>query len=237
MNDFLTTRWSLIARATTPGSDVALGELCESYWPPLFAYALRRGFAVEDARDVTQDFFANVLEGQWFERADAERGRFRTFLLTLMQRHIDQHLRATNAQKRGGGCRLFSLDDASAREEAAAVARAGCELNPDEAFDLRWAMTVLDRAMDRLAKEAREADKEARFLAMRPFLAAEGRGADYEQLAREVGMNRNAFSQAVVRLRERYRWAVREEIADTVSDDFRVDDEMESLMEILRRAV
>lgn len=238
MSDFLTTQWSLIALASGPGeeSHAALSRLCEGYWPPLFAYALRRGLDREDARDVTQDFFAGLLEKGWLGRVDAERGKFRSFLLTVMQRQVDSFFRNRMALKRGGGVVLVSMDDDRVNQESAQVLEGGSNLSPEEAFDLRWALEVLARAVERLRVEAVAAGREALFGQLRPFLSEEAGPGGYDEPARQLGMTANAFSQAVMRLRRRYGGAVRAEIAETVLKADMVEEEMKVLIGALRYA-
>ncbi len=238
MSEFLTTRWSLIARAHDPDErgHAALSELCQTYWPPLMAYALRRGLPVEDAKDATQGFFSDLLEKGWISRATIERGKFRTFLLTAMQRYVTDLARASSAQKRGGGQWTFSLDESRVAAEVQRQSSGQNGLSPEEAYDLRWAMTVLERALARLRDEAAQAGREAVFAAMSPFLSSEAEDGDYHVPAVNLGMSNNAFSQAVSRLRHRYRDAVRQEIADTVDDPERVPEEMQTLIAILRRS-
>jgi DNA-directed RNA polymerase specialized sigma24 family protein len=237
--EFLTTRWSLIARATQEGAAApsSLERLCEAYWTPLFAYVLRRGLSWEDARDVTQDFFSDLLEKDWLQRADEDRGKFRTFLLTAVQRQVDSHFRSRSAQKRGGGRMIFSLDEGRVEAEKQSPAWARPDLTPEEAFDLRWALEVLGRAAESLEAEAVAAGRGEWFAQLRPFLSEDAEGGDYAAPAAALGMTVNGFAQAVHRLRERYRQALRAEISETVLDAEMLEEEMASLIAALRRNV
>ncbi|TAG10354.1 MAG: sigma-70 family RNA polymerase sigma factor [Verrucomicrobia bacterium] len=237
MAKFNTTRWSLIARASDldPDGQKALEYLCQAYWPPLFAYVMRHGLEREDAQDVTQEFFSHLLEKGWLSRADIDRGKFRTFLLSAMQCHIDQYWRARMTQKRGGGKSFFSLNESLVAHEIQHALCATRPLSPEEAYDHRWALAVLGRALERLRMETATAGKAEWFLQMRPFLCEEARDGDYQVPAAALGLSTNAFAQAVQRLRGRYRQAVRAEIAGTVLDPEMIDEEMEILLEILRK--
>ncbi len=234
--EFVTTQWSMIASATRdgPNSAAALSRLCGMYWPPLLTYALRRGLSWEDARDLTQDFFVKLLGKGLLDRADVERGKFRTFLLTSMQRHIDSWLRGNYALKRGGGQALFSFDEDRAALEKQSQAFMHSDLSPEAAYDLRWALIMLGQAVEKLKSQSDEAGRGEWFQQMRPFLSQDAQNGDYTDPAAVLGISPNNFAQAVKRLRERYREVLREVVAETLLDAETIDDEMESLMMALK---
>jgi RNA polymerase sigma factor (sigma-70 family) len=237
MAEFLTTRWSMVARATDLNEDgqQALSSLCEVYWPPLFTYAVKCGLTREDARDAMQDFFSHFLSKGWLERVEMDRGKFRTFLLTALKRHLVSQWRHQAAQKRGGEYRFFQINEALlTAEEANPATWAGAELSPEQAYDRRWALAVLAQAMKRLQRDAQAAGRADWFEQMQPFLSTEANDGDYHHRAERLGITSNAFAQAVRRLRQSYREAVREEIAETVQDKEQVEEEMQTLIAVLR---
>lgn len=236
MSDFVTTRWSIVLAAGQPGEarDAALARLCEAYWQPLYLFVRRRGHSPEAAQDLTQEFFARLLEKQWLDGVVPDGGKFRSFLLCAMQRLlIDQH-KHTTAEKRGGGVRPLSLDWAAAegrfRDEPVT------DDSPERAYDRRWALEVLHRALERLRADAEASGKAALFEALRPFLSAEPEDGAYDAIGRKLGLSRNGVAAAVKRLRARYREMFRAEVAETLADSSRVDAEIAELLAALRGA-
>ena len=229
---FAPTRWSLVLQARGDGATAhaALEELCAAYWFPLYAWARRSGLAPADAEDAVQGFFAAVLHQRLFDRADAERGRLRTFLLTVFRRHLRDEQEKASAERRGGG-RVVSFDAAEAeewfREEPAS------EETPEHFFDRHWALTLLERALGRVEVAYARRGKDAEFTTLRPFLTASGSEADYTAAGRAVGLGGGAFKVALHRLRERFREALREEVRETQPDDGSVDEEMAYLLRVL----
>lgn len=230
-DQFMTTQWSIVyeAAASDPArARAALERLCTAYWRPLYAYARRRGADPHRAADLVQSFFAELLEKGWAADADPARGRFRTFLLTAFKRSCaDEHERA-NAQKRGGGRAVFSLDvddgESSYRAEAAR------DLEPDRAFERRWALTILARALDRTRREFEAAGRAEPFAALVPFIGGAGDARPYAEIAESLRMTEGAVKIAVHRLRARYREHLRDEIRSTVRDASAVDDEIRHLL-------
>lgn len=209
MSQFATTRWSLIldARGAPAQARPALEEICRAYRAPVLSYVRRSGHGPADAEDLTQEFFARLLERRWDARADPARGRFRSFLLTALKRFlIDQH-EANVAQKRGGGQAHEGDDAIDAIGDADA-------LSPEAAFERAWAATVLERAYQRLRQEADRAGRGELFVRIAPFLAEPAEAADYRALGEALGMRANTLAVSVHRLRLRLRELVREEIAD-----------------------
>jgi RNA polymerase sigma-70 factor (ECF subfamily) len=228
---FETTQWMVVTRAG--GDDArgreALAGLCRAYWLPLYVYVRRRGYRAHDAEDLTQGFFADLLERGAIRRADPARGRFRTFLLTALTNFMhNAHDRAT-AARRGGTMERLSFDSAEAAE-ALALIEAG-ELTPDLAFDRCWALAVLDRALQRLRAEQARLGKTLWFERVRSFLQTGAAAGDYAAIAAEFGLTKNAVAVAVHRLHARYRELVCAEIAETVSGTGEIEAELRELLD------
>lgn len=215
----------------TPEAGEALEKLCRAYWYPLYAYVRRRGFNEHDAQDLTQGFFAHLFEHQSLQRVSRDKGRFRSFLLASLNYFIaDQRDRAC-AQKRGGGHENLSLDTREAEERYRL--EPSDDRSPEKIFEHRWAMTLLDQVLARLAHEFTDAGKEGLFARLQPFLV-EGVGAGtYATVAGEVGISEEAFKKAVQRLRQRYHQLFREEISQTVATPAEVEDELRYLCRVL----
>lgn len=232
---FTTTHWSVVLAAG--GKDAAqsleaLESLCSAYWYPLYAYVRRRGHGPADAQDLTQEFFARLLEKNWLADLEPEGGRFRSFLLTAMNRFLANEYDRSRSLKRGGGRVPVSLD----RDET--EGRYACEPATDETperiFEKGWALTVLDQALARLGQEL-EADGKGRYFErLSPFLSREADPGEYAKIGGQWGMSAGAVGVAVHRLRQRYRESVRQEIARTVADPAQVDAEMRHLLEALQ---
>jgi DNA-directed RNA polymerase specialized sigma24 family protein len=230
---FRETRWSLVLRARGEGEDArsALEDLCLAYWFPLYAWCRRYGLPAADAEDMVQGFFLQVIEKRLFERADATRGKLRSFLLTGLQRHVKDEQGKARAVRRGGG-NVLSFDATEAEAWYEQEYHEG--ESADHMYDRQWALTLLERAIRRLEVDAVQRGKEEAFVAMRPFLQADGDVAAYEAAALPLGMNGGSFKVAVHRLRGKFRDALRGEVADTQQDGAVVDGEIEYLMAVLR---
>ena len=227
---FVTTRWTLV-NAAGHGAESdgdALAELCQAYWPPLYAYLRRHGHDREEAQDLTQGFFARLLERRDIRMADPVRGRFRSFLLTALKRYvINEHERETSL-KRGGRTTRLSLDfDAVERAEAVAPRT---DDRPDRLFDRRWAGISLDRALQRLRGEYHQSGKGAVADALLPYLTDAGDLPSYDTVAAGLGLTEGAVKVAVHRLRQRFGAVLRLEIAETILDPGDVDDEVRELI-------
>jgi len=229
---FATTRWSLVFAAggknapTSPSARQALAELCEIYWYPLYAYVRRRGSSREEAEDLTQEFFTRLLEKETLQAADPKRGRFRSFLLSAMSNFLSNEWRSRQTQKRGGGQRTlsFDLDEGHARYS---LEPAGGQ-SPEREFDRRWAMTLLERSIANLRERYRGDGKEALFAALAPGLGG-GESVSYAEIGERLAMSEAAIKTAMHRLRRRCREALRAEIAQTVSSEAEIDDELRDL--------
>lgn len=213
--------------AVEADAEPALEALCRQYWHPVYSVARRAGNDAETAKDLTQGFFAKLLEKGWLVADDEEKGRFRTFLVTALKRYMVNEWHREHTAKRGGFSETVPLDTELAERIAALDGLH--ELSPDALFDRRWALALLDQAMARLKQE----HAGTHFDLLKECLTA-GRGeTDYAKLAEAMGTNEGAARVAVHRLRKRYRAVIREEVARTVADESEVDDEMRALMDAL----
>ncbi|MGE3309756.1 MAG: RNA polymerase sigma factor [Limisphaerales bacterium] len=233
---FATTHWSLVLGAGQSGSpeaDRALAELCRVYWYPLYAYVRRFGHGPQTAEDLTQEFFAKLLEKNYLGTADRQRGKFRWFLLTAFKCFLaNEHDRAT-AQKRGGGRAPIALDALDAEQRYAI--EPATTLAPDQLFDLRWALDVLDRVRVELATEQVAAGKSARFEVLKQYLPGGIPAQDYATTGTALGMSEAAVKQEVHRIKRRYGELLRAEIGKTVASPDEVDDEIRYLIDVVCR--
>jgi len=230
---FVTTHWSVVltaGRSDTTRAHDALAKLCQTYWHPLYAYVRRRGYLPEDAQDLTQEFFARLLERNAIASVSPEKGRFRSFLLASMNHFLSDEWDKAQAQKRGAG-KVVSLDTEYA--ETWLRQQPSENLTPERAFELRWAITLLEQVYRRLEQEHRQQGKAELFDVLRTALAGPGNSAPYAELAVRLGMNEGAVKVAVHRLRQRYRALLRETIAGTVGSEAEVDEELCYLMQVV----
>ena len=231
---FLTTRWSMVAaagRAGTPEARAALSELCSTYWYPLYAYVRRRGHGHDDAHDLTQAFFARVLEKNVVNAADPTRGRFRAFLLGSLKNFLANEWDREHAQKRGGGTATLSLefelaDERFSREPAS-------PLTPEMEYERNWALAVLERALARLESEYARRGKGALFATLKPALVAAEDEGSRAAMGAALGMTEGAIKVALHRLRAAFRESLRQEIADTVGPEADPEDELRNLIAAL----
>jgi RNA polymerase sigma factor (sigma-70 family) len=231
---FNTTHWSVVTLACqtqSPHSLAALEKLCRTYWPPLYAFIRRRGYPEEDARDLTQEFFARLLERNEFEAVDPRKGKFRTFLLAALTHFLSNQRDHDHAAKRGGGQQIISLQEIN--DEQWRHLEPAWELSPDKLFDVRWAATVLERALMELRRELADEGRAAQFEALKGFLTEDPGDGDYAAIAARLGAAKPAVAVMVYRLRQRYRELVRAEVAHTVCNPLEVDEEMRHLLEAL----
>jgi RNA polymerase sigma-70 factor (ECF subfamily) len=232
---FPTTRITLIhaARESGPDAHEALSTLCTAYWYPIYAYVRRLGHGHDEAEDLTQGFFARVLEKHYLRDFDRQRGRFRSFLLGALKHFIANERDAARAQKRGGGRAPLPLDEVLQADQRYGV-EARSDLTPDRIFERHWALTVLTRAQNRLGEEAIRQDKGAQFDRLKGLLLGEDVGVGYRRLAEELNTTEGAVKVAVHRLRQRFRELLREEIAGTVTDPRDVGSELRDLVAAIR---
>ncbi|WP_395741382.1 RNA polymerase sigma factor [Prosthecobacter sp.] len=232
---FHTTRWSLVLAAQQGGDDSkmrrAMSALCRDYWYPLYAFVRRRGHAPHDAQDLTQAFFASLLETR-ATAADPARGKFRSYLLGALKNFLANDWHRAQTLKRGGGQKMVEWDalDAEARYAIEPAEQSDAET----LFDKRWAMELLARAMEKLRSEFAARKDVETFEALKGTLS--GAETSREALARKLGMTEGALKVAIHRLRQQYREVLRAEIAETVDSPSDVEDEMRHLVAVLRAA-
>lgn len=229
---FEPTRWSLVLRSREENSAVrrrALGELCAAYWYPLYAFLRRSGRGAEDAQDLTQDFFARLLDGALLSTATPAKGRFRTLLLAAL-RNLDANAwNAAQAQKRGGGVEAVPIDVAMAEDRWQAEPEG---VPAEAAFDRAWANTVMDRASTLLQAEYAKAGKAALFSELFPRLNGGIVPDSLAAVAERLGMSEPAVKMALSRMRPRYADALRAEIAQTVGSHGDVQEELHYLLTV-----
>ena len=235
VREFRTTHWSVVLlarRSDTVRAEPALAELCRVYWYPLYAYVRRLGRSAEDAQDLTQEFFARLIERHWLDKVDQDRGRFRSFLLSAFKHFLAGEWHHDRAAKRGGGQALLSLDAVVAEDRYALEPLN--PMTPEAIYDRRWALTVLDQVLARLEAEQRIAGHANRFAALKDCLLGEPEATTLVELAARLDLTEAALKSIVRRLRERYRVLLRGEIAETVDGSEKVDEELRSLLAALR---
>ena len=231
---FPTTQWSRVVTAASrdaSGAREALSALCQAYWYPIYAYIRHRGHAPEQAQDLTQDFFAYILERDLIAMADPTRGRFRAFLRTVCARQLADHRDRRNAAKRGGGRSPLPIDPCDAERRYAREPTH--ELTPERVFDRTWALTLLSRVVDRLRREYDDAGRSDRFEELLAVLTRDPASDSYAEIADRLGTTEGNVRVAVHRLRRRYGLLLREEIAVTVGDEAQIDDEIRALFSAL----
>jgi RNA polymerase sigma factor (sigma-70 family) len=240
---FMTTRWSVVLSCTDSKGDeekahAALAELCKIYWRPVFAFICRQGHSVPDAQDLTQDFFAMVLKGRLLQRADRSRGRFRSLVLKALQNFLHDAVDKRHARKRGGDVQFVSWDDwmAEAPSHLSIPEQESDKWSPERIFDVRWAATVVERALRRLGDECEKRGRRRVFDVLNNCLAAEREDVSYAKFAKTLGLQEAAVKRLVHRLRERYRALLREEVAQTVEGPAEIDDELRYLCAALSAA-
>jgi RNA polymerase sigma factor (sigma-70 family) len=232
---FVTTRWSLVLAAggeESEGSRSAMTRLVETYWYPLYAFARRKGRGPDEACDLTQEFLLALLDRKFLGEADPQKGRFRTFILTAFGRFLVDEWRREHCEKRGGGRRILSLSSIEAEERYRF--EPADPLTPEQIYERRWAMTILDVAMKRLEDETAAAGRQDLFAAVKPILTGEDDSNPYAALGARLGMKDGALRTAVHRLRRRFGALLRAEIAETIADPRDVDDELRYLFRLLK---
>lgn len=229
---FVTTQWSVVLDAAQPGAaqSAALEELCRAYWYPIYAHVRRSGHGVEDARDLTQEFFARLLERQDVARVRREKGRFRSFLLVALQHFLASEWRRANAQKRGGRLEFVSLDEVMAEKRYAAEPAQDCDAAT--LFDRRWALTLLEQVLAQMRREYEQAGKGEQFSQLKGLLSGDG-VPPYAELGARIGLSEGATKVAAHRLRQRYLALLSETIAQTVANPAEVEDELRYLVKVL----
>jgi DNA-directed RNA polymerase specialized sigma24 family protein len=233
---FQTTHWTLVLRARETQSEKsaqeALSNFCEAYWPPLYAFVRHRGHLSPEAQDLVQGFFAHLLEQETLSRANQDKGKLRTFLLGSLQNFLFNEYDRAHALKRGGGHQIVSIDDHLPEAEVSMMDT--MHLSDSAAYDLVWASNIVKRAWQQL-QDAFESEGKAEWLeVLRPFVAGGGKTPlNQEEAATKLGVPIATLRTWLSRLRQRYREALRMEVANTVSDPSDVDQELHYLYQIL----
>ena len=230
---FMTTHWSVVleAQGESPAAQEALEKLCRTYWRPIFAFLRRRGHSPEEAEDITQGFFAQLLERRKFNALRKEKGRLRSFLLGALKYFVADEQRRAMAVKRGKGQRLIPLEEFRAGERI--------EMEPSDPmtaemiYERRWALTVLERVLSRLKEEYVGAGNAALFDSLKELLPDEPGSPSQAEIAARLGMTENAVRQAFYRFRQRYQSILREEIAHTVATPADIEDELRHLIAVI----
>jgi RNA polymerase sigma-70 factor (ECF subfamily) len=228
---FATTHWTIVLAAGNKGSpaaDVALEELCHTYWYPLYAYVRRQGHSRENAEDLTQEFFARFLEKNYLAGLSSDQGRFRAFLLASLKHFLANEWDRANRQKRGGGATVLSLDWQGA--DTRYQIDPADHLSPDKLYDRTWALTLLERVVGRLRGESQTEGRAGQFEQLKFYLMVGKNDVPYAEAAAALIMTEGAVRVAVHRLRRRYRELLRQEIEQTLADPAQVEEEMRALL-------
>ena len=230
---FMTTRWTMVLQAGTDGPEreAAMEQFCRAYWYPVYAFIRRRGESPEEASDLTQAFFAKLIEQDWLAQVERRESRFSTLLITVLKNFLIKQYRREVAQKRGGGESPVPLDLAQA--ESWFGAEPATSETPESLFEKRWAHAVMEAALLRLREECVSTGKTKVYELLSPFLSREPSSGDYEAVAEKLGIAPRSVAVSVHRLRADYRAMVREEVAAGLSNSTRVDEELRALAEAL----
>jgi RNA polymerase sigma-70 factor (ECF subfamily) len=231
---FATTQWSLVQEAGDQGSEVssrALEKLCDGYWYPIYVYVRRRGYGPEDAQDLTQEFFAELIVKERVRLADSNKGKFRSFLLAMLNFFLARAWSRAHRQKRGGDYKFVSLDEQMA--EARYQFEPEASGSPQRSFEREWAVTVLKQTMDSLERECREGGKGTLFREVKHVLSGDRSAVKYAEICQRLSMSESALRVAVHRLRHRYGELLRVEVAQTLDSDEQVEDELRHLLRAL----
>jgi RNA polymerase sigma factor (sigma-70 family) len=230
---FTTTHWSVVleAQGESPAAHEALEKLCRTYWRPIYAFLRRQGVSPEEVEDITQGFFAQLLERRKFSAVRKEKGRLRSYLLGALKYFLaDEHRRAM-AIKRGEGQRLIPLEDL--RTDERIDVEPADSMTAEMIYERRWALTVLEQVLDRLKNEYRTAGNAALFDSLKQLLPDEPGSPSQAEIAAQLGMTENALRQAFYRFRQRYQSLLREEIANTVATPGDIEDELRHLIAVI----
>ena len=233
--NFPTTSWTIILSARDQddlGFRPALERLCRLYWYPVYAYVRRHGHSVEDAQDLTQEFFARLIEKRYLQAVNEERGRFRWFLLAALKRFLANEWNRDHAQKRGGDLIFLDLEREGA--EGRYLLEPGHNLTPERIFERRWGLLLLERVLYRLREEQVTLGSILDFESLRAYLMGEAPRGSYGRLARDLGVTEGAVKVAVHRMRRRFGQLLRAEIRDTVASEQEIDDEIRFLADVVR---
>src|SRR5262245_13433465 len=236
---FDSTQWSLVlsaAQGSSPEADQALSILCSVYWPPLYAYIRRKGYAVPEAQDLTQAFFVRLMEKNYLQDVQRGRGKFRSFLLASLKHFLANEWDRAQTQKRGGGISIVPLEIESAEEQY--IAERADYLTPEKIYERRWVLTLIDRVFRQLEKEFEVSGRATIFAQLKTFITESENRIPHRQIAADLGMTEGAVKVAVHRLRRRYRDLMRAEVGRPIacpSNSDEVDDELRYLLSALSR--
>lgn len=229
-----TTQWGQVLDARD-GSETeareAFESLCTIYWEPLYAFVRRQGSSPDEAEDLTQAYFAELLSKDFLADVDPRKGRFRSFLLSSLENFLSHQRDLAGAQKRGGGTSTVSLDVEGAEKR---YGLQSAEMTPEKVFEYRWAVTMLNRALARLERDSTDTGDEELFATLKCYLTSVEVQVPYREAAEALGISEGAVKTAVYRLRQRFGQYLRAEVADTVADPAEVDDELRHLLSTLR---
>jgi DNA-directed RNA polymerase specialized sigma24 family protein len=231
---FGTTHWSVLLEADQndcPRRMAALEKLCQMYWQPVYAFIRQNGYDVQDAEDLTQTFFALLLERNAIRNLDPKKGKFRSFILVLLRHFLANEAKRARAAKRGGGLMPLSLEAGLGEDHF--LAGGPFDLPAEKLFDRQWALAVVARVFANLGAKFKQAGQSDRFERLKVFLTQEGSSEDYAKVASSLGLTTVAVKVAVHRLRHRYGELMRREIAHTVESPFEVENEMRYLLDLL----
>ena len=234
-DELSTTQWSQVIAArdgSESESRQALESLCQTYWSPLYAFIRHQGANPEEARDLTQGYFTELLEKNFLADVDAGKGRFRSFLFSSARHFLSHERDRARALKRGGGVKTLSLDLDGAERSYSIQTQAAA--TPEEVFEYRWAMTVIAKALERLEEESGRAGTHRQFRELKPYLTSTEVQVPYKQVAKKLKMSEGAVKVAVHRLRRRFGESLRAELSETVADPRDVDDELRHMLSVLR---
>lgn len=233
---FATTQWTTVlaaGRSESSQAAEALEKLCRAYWYPLYCYVRHKGYAPEDAADLTQGFFARFIEKRYLEDVAPEKGKFRTFLLSSLNHHLANEWDRSRRLKRGGGVEFLALDPDDGEARYSQQTQDG--VSAEESYDRRWAETMLAKVLAKLRGEFAESGDVARFEVLKPFLLGDPGGEAYEVVAVRLHLSEQGVKSAVHRLRQRFRQLFREEIAQTVATRGAIDEELRYLVRLMTR--
>jgi RNA polymerase sigma-70 factor (ECF subfamily) len=237
VRQFVTTQWSLVFSARDAEDTVAaeaLETLCRDYWAPLYSFIRWQGYAPAEAQDLTQEFFARLLERNYLSRLEHRNGRFRSFLLTFLKNFLLEQRGRAQAQKRGGGKTIVSIEELAEADQH--VSGLSAQLTPDQIYERRWAETVLQQALAQLRTEYEDHGQGKLFATLKDFQPYDPHGPSQQQLAEKLGMTEAAVKSAVKRMRQRHRELIRAQIAQTVAEPAEIEDEMRYLRSVLERS-
>lgn len=229
---FVTTHWSVVltAQSRSPAAQDAIEQLCRIYWRPIYTFVRREGSTVEEAQDLTQGFFALLLERRDLDNVRKEKGRLRSYLLTSLKHFLTNERLRARAIKRGEGQQLIPLEELREHQRV----DFDHTLTADQIYERRWALTVLEQVLTQLGDEYRDSGKATLFARLKELLADEPDRRSQAEIAAELDMRENAVKQAFHRFRERYRQILREQIAHTVATPAEIEDELRHLIGVLR---